>query len=136
MARSSTWPTRFETVDPMKFTVAGLKEIVCGAPNARTGLTTIYAPMGAYIPGTGITLEPKAVRGVVSNGMLCSGKELEVSSDADGILELPGDLPVGAPAAQALSAGEPVIDFEVTPNRADWLGGAGIARDLRAARVG
>src|SRR5688572_24474818 len=117
-------------------TVDGLKEIVCGAPNARTGLTTIYAPMGAYIPGTGITLEPKAVRGVVSNGMLCSGRELEVSSDADGILELPDELAVGTPAAQALSAGEPVIDFEVTPNRADWLGVMGIARDLGAAGVG
>jgi phenylalanyl-tRNA synthetase beta chain len=117
-------------------TVDGVKEIVCGAPNARDGLTTIYAPMGAYIPGTGITLEPRAVRGVVSNGMLCSGKELEVSSDADGILELPGELPVGTPAAQALSAGEPVIDFEVTPNRPDWLGVAGIARDLAATGIG
>jgi phenylalanyl-tRNA synthetase beta chain len=117
-------------------TVDGIKEIVCGAPNARAGLTTIYAPMGAYIPGSGMTLEPRAVRGVVSNGMLCSGRELEVSADADGILELSDDLAVGTPAAQALSAGEPVIDFEVTPNRPDWLGVAGIARDLAATGLG
>ena len=66
----------------------GRKEIVCGAPNARAGLTTIYAPLGAFIPGSGITLEARPVRGVVSNGMLCSGAELEVDADADGILEL------------------------------------------------
>src|SRR5213082_2817064 len=66
----------------------GRKEIVCGAPNARAGLTTIYAPIGTYIPGTGITLEPRPVRGVVSNGMLCSAAELELANDAEGILEL------------------------------------------------
>ena len=117
-------------------TVDGRLEIVCGAPNARAGLTTIYAPLGAYIPGSGITLEPKPVRGVVSHGMLCSAAELEVSTESSGIMELPGDLAVGTPAAQALSAGEPVIDFEVTPNRPDWLGVVGIARDLAAAGIG
>src|ERR1700727_706456 len=80
----------------------GRLEIVCGAPNARAGLTTVYAPIGTFIPGTGITLEPRPVRGVVSNGMLCSAAELEIAEESDGILELPGDLPVGAPAAQAL----------------------------------
>src|SRR5580658_3763256 len=69
-------------------TIDGRKEIVCGAPNARAGLTTIYAPIGAFIPGSGITLEARPVRGVVSNGMLCSGRELEVAEDSDGILEL------------------------------------------------
>ncbi|HEX8232425.1 MAG TPA: phenylalanine--tRNA ligase subunit beta [Caulobacteraceae bacterium] len=117
-------------------TVDGRKEIVCGAPNARPGLTTVYAPIGTYIPGTGITLEPRAVRGVVSNGMLCSAAELEVAEESDGILELPGDLAVGAPVAPALGAADPVIDFEVTPNRPDWLGVEGIARDLAAAGVG
>jgi len=113
----------------------GRKEIVCGAPNARVGLTTIYAPLGTYIPGSGITLEPRAVRGVVSHGMLCSGAELEVASDADGILELDEALAVGTSAAQALGL-EGVIDFEVTPNRPDWLGVAGIARDLAATGLG
>ncbi|WP_421738778.1 phenylalanine--tRNA ligase subunit beta [Caulobacter sp.] len=116
-------------------TVDGMKEIVCGAPNARAGLTTIYAPIGAYVPGLGVTLVEKPVRGVVSNGMLCSASELEAASESDGIMELPDDLAVGTPAATALGL-EAVIDFEVTPNRPDWLGVAGIARDLAAAGVG
>ncbi|HYF23885.1 MAG TPA: phenylalanine--tRNA ligase subunit beta [Caulobacteraceae bacterium] len=116
-------------------TVDGRKEIVCGAPNARAGLTTIYAPIGAYVPGLGVTLVEKPVRGVVSNGMLCSASELELSDESDGILELSDDLPVGAPAAQVFAA-EPAIDFEVTPNRPDWLGVAGIARDLAATGLG
>ena len=110
-------------------TVDGVKEIVCGAPNARSGLTTIYAPIGAF------TLEARPVRGVVSNGMLVSAAELMVAEDADGILELAEDLPVGLGAAAALGL-DAVIDFEVTPNRADWLGVAGVARDLAAAGVG
>jgi len=116
-------------------TVDGRKEIVCGAPNARAGLTTIYAPLGAFVPGSGITLEARPVRGVVSNGMLCSGRELEVADEADGIVELDDSLAVGTPAADAFGL-EAVIDFEVTPNRPDWLGVAGIARDLAAAGLG
>ncbi|WP_297506459.1 phenylalanine--tRNA ligase subunit beta [uncultured Caulobacter sp.] len=116
-------------------TVDGRKEIVCGAPNARAGLTTIYAPIGAYVPGLGVTLVEKPVRGVVSNGMLCSAAELEYATESDGIMELPDSLAVGTPAVDALGL-EAVIDFEVTPNRPDWLGVAGIARDLAAAGVG
>ncbi|GAW42145.1 Phenylalanine--tRNA ligase beta subunit [Brevundimonas sp. SH203] len=116
-------------------TVDGMKEIVCGAPNARAGLTTIYAPIGAYVPGLGVTLVEKPVRGVVSNGMLCSASELELADESDGIQELPPEIPVGTPVAGLFGA-EPVIDFEVTPNRPDWLGVAGIARDLAAASVG
>ncbi|MDP1632426.1 MAG: phenylalanine--tRNA ligase subunit beta [Caulobacter sp.] len=116
-------------------TVDGRKEIVCGAPNARAGLTTIYAPIGSYVPGLGVTLVEKPVRGVVSNGMLCSAAEMETAEESDGILDLSADFPVGLPAAQALGL-ESVIDFEVTPNRPDWLGVAGIARDLSAAGVG
>jgi phenylalanyl-tRNA synthetase beta chain len=113
----------------------GRKEIVCGAPNARVGLTTVYAPIGAYVPGLGVTLVEKPVRGVVSNGMLCSASELETASESDGIMELPDDLAVGTSAAEALGL-EAVIDFEVTPNRPDWLGVVGIARDLAAAGLG
>jgi len=112
----------------------GVKEIVCGAPNARAELYTVYAPIGTYIPGSGITLEPRAMRGVVSNGMLCSAAELQTAEESDGILEL-AELPIGALAAQALGL-EAVIDFEVTPNRPDWLGVAGIARDLAATGLG
>ncbi|MDZ4372168.1 MAG: phenylalanine--tRNA ligase subunit beta [Phenylobacterium sp.] len=113
----------------------GRLEIVCGAPNARAGLTTIYAPIGAYVPGSGVTLEARPVRGVVSNGMLCSGRELEVADDADGIVELSDDLAVGTSAVEAFGL-EAAIDFEVTPNRPDWLGVRGIARDLAAAGLG
>jgi phenylalanyl-tRNA synthetase beta chain len=116
-------------------TVDGLKEIVCGAPNARAGLTTLYAPIGAWVPGLGVTLVEKPVRGVVSNGMLCSASELQLADESDGIQELSPEIPVGTPVA-ALFGAEPVIDFEVTPNRPDWLGVAGIARDLAAAGVG
>jgi phenylalanyl-tRNA synthetase beta chain len=116
-------------------TVDGYKEIVCGAPNARAGLTTIYAPIGAYVPGLDVTLVEKPVRGVISNGMLCSAAELQTAEESDGIMELPGDLAVGLPVAQALGL-EAVIDFEVTPNRPDWLGVAGIARDLAATGIG
>src|SRR5271156_802799 len=73
----------------------GRKEIVCGAANARAGLTTIYAPIRTYVPGSGIALEPRRVRGVVSNGMLCSAAELETAEESDGILELDDSLPVG-----------------------------------------
>lgn len=113
----------------------GRKEIVCGAPNARVGLTTIYAPIGAYVPGLGVTLETKPVRGVVSNGMMCSAKELEIAEESDGILELADDLVVGTSAAEVFGL-EAVIDFEVTPNRSDWLAVQGIARDLAAAGLG
>jgi phenylalanyl-tRNA synthetase beta chain len=116
-------------------TIDGRKEIVCGAPNARAGITVVYAPIGAYVPGLGVTLVEKPVRGVVSNGMLCSESELETAEESNGILELPGELPVGMKVAQALGL-EAVIDFEVTPNRPDWLGVVGIARDLAAAGLG
>jgi len=113
----------------------GRLEIVCGAPNARPGLTTIYAPVGAYVPGLGVTLDTRAVRGVVSNGMLCSAKELEIAEESDGILELSDELAVGTAAAEVFGL-EAVIDFEVTPNRPDWLGVQGVARDLAAAGLG
>src|ERR1700759_2668906 len=95
-------------------TVDGMKEIVWGAPNARAGLPTVYAPIGAYVPGLGVTLVEKPVRGVVSNGMLCSAKELEIAEEGDGILDLSGDFAVGTSAAAAFGL-EAAIDFEVTP---------------------
>ncbi len=117
-------------------TALGDLEIVCGAPNARAGLVTAFAPIGTYVPGLDVTLEAKPVRGVVSNGMLCSGAELELGEESDGILELDPSLKVGTPVAEALGLNDPVIDIEVTPNRPDWLGVYGIARDLAAAGIG
>ncbi len=116
----------------------GTKQIVCGAPNARTGMTAVYAPLGTFIPGLDFALDkkPRKIRGVESHGMMCSVKELEIGEDHDGIIDLEGDFEVGHPAADALGLTDKVIDFEVTPNRPDWLGVLGIARDLAAAGAG
>ena len=111
-------------------------EVVCGAPNARTGLIGVFAGSGSYIPGTGITLKPTEIRGVVSNGMLLSEKEVNLSDDHDAIIELPDDTALGSPAADSLGLSDPVIEIEITPNRGDCLGVRGIARDLAAAGVG
>jgi phenylalanyl-tRNA synthetase beta chain len=116
-------------------TIDGLKEIVCGAPNARAGMKSIYAPIGAFVPGLKLSLVEKPVRGVISNGMMCSASELELSDESDGILDLDQKWPVGTPAAEVFGL-EAVIDFEVTPNRPDWLGVRGIARDLAASGAG
>jgi phenylalanyl-tRNA synthetase beta chain len=119
-------------------TVDGEKQIVCGAPNARAGMTAIYAPLGAYIPGLDFALDkkPRKIRGVESSGMMCSTKELNAGEDHDGIADLDTSIALGTPAAEALGLNDAVIDFEVTPNRPDWLGVKGIARDLAAAGAG
>ena len=119
-------------------TVDGEKQIVCGAPNAREGMTAIYAALGTYIPGLDFTLDkkPRKIRGVESHGMMCSTKELNAGEDHDGIADLDEKWDLGTPAADALGLNDPIIDFEVTPNRPDWLGVVGIARDLAAAGGG
>ncbi|WP_031550145.1 phenylalanine--tRNA ligase subunit beta [Parvularcula oceani] len=114
----------------------GDQQIVCGAPNAREGIKVAYAPVGAYVPGIDTTLTKAKIRGVESFGMLCSAKELEVGEGHDGILELPETAEVGAPVAGILGADDPVIDFEVTPNRPDTNGVDGVACDLAAAGIG
>ncbi len=111
-------------------------EVVCGAPNARTGLKGVFAPVGTQPPNVDFMLEKRKIRGVTSNGMLCSDREMGFSDEHDGIIELPEDAPIGAPIAEVLGLDDPVIDFEVTPNRPDWNGIDGIARDLAAAGLG
>ncbi len=111
-------------------------QVVCGAPNARTGMTGVFAPAGSHIPGTGVDLKPGVIRGVESNGMLCSERELMLSDAHDGIIDLPEDAPVGTPFAAYAGLDDPVIDIAITPNRPDCLGVAGIARDLAAAGLG
>ncbi len=111
-------------------------QVVCGAPNARAGMKGVFAPVGAHIPGTGITLGPATIRGVESRGMLCSEREMMLSDDHEGVIELDPEAPVGAPFAEVAGLDDPVIDIAVTPNRADALGVAGIARDLAAAGLG
>jgi len=111
-------------------------QVVCGAPNARTGLIGVFAPVGAHIPGTDVDLKPGVIRGVDSNGMLCSERELMISDDHDGVIDLPEDAPLGARYIDYANRNDPVIDIAITPNRPDALGVEGIARDLAARGLG
>lgn len=111
-------------------------ELVCGAPNARTGMIGVFAPGGSYIPGTGITLKPTEIRGVTSNGMLLSEREMDISDEHDGIIDLPENTPIGEPAIGILGLDDPIIEIAITPNRGDCLGVRGVARDLAAAGIG
>ena len=113
-----------------------ITQVVCGAPNARTGMKGVFAPSGSFIPGTGLALKASKIRGEDSNGMLCSARELQLGEDHSGIIDLPADTTTGIPAAQALGLDDPVIEIKVTPNRGDCLGVIGIARDLAAAGLG
>ena len=121
-------------------TAAGLRQIICGAPNAREGITVVVAEPGAYVPGIDTTIGVGRIRGVESHGMMCSERELELSDEHEGIIELPSG-EVGEPFAGWLAAHEPhrvdpVIEIGVTPNRPDALGVRGVARDLAARGLG
>ncbi|MEQ1498749.1 MAG: phenylalanine--tRNA ligase subunit beta [Novosphingobium sp.] len=110
-------------------------QVVCGAPNARAGMIGVLGLAGAIVPGGGFELKKSAIRGVESNGMMCSVRELELGDEHDGIIELPADAPVGTPFADYHGA-DPVFDVAITPNRPDCMGVYGIARDLAAAGLG
>jgi phenylalanyl-tRNA synthetase beta chain len=111
-------------------------QVVCGAPNARTGMIGVFSPPGTYIPGKKITLGVGTIRGVESRGMLVSEAEMELSDDHEGIIDLPDDAPVGTPYAAWARLDDPVIEINLTPNRPDCTGVHGIARDLAAADMG
>jgi phenylalanyl-tRNA synthetase beta chain len=111
-------------------------QVVCGAPNARAGLISVFSAPGTYIPGKDITLGIGTIRGVESRGMLCSAAEMKISEDHDGIMELPADAPIGAVYAEWAGLGDPVFEINLTPNRQDCTGVHGIARDLAAADMG
>ncbi|OHV16791.1 phenylalanine--tRNA ligase subunit beta, partial [Methylorubrum extorquens] len=111
-------------------------QVVCGAPNARAGMLSVFAPPGTYVPGKAITLSVGTIRGVESRGMLCSGAELGLGDDHDGILDLPEDAPVGTPYALWAGLDDPVIEINLTPNRSDCTSIHGIARDLAATGLG
>ncbi len=111
-------------------------QVVCGAPNARAGLVTVFSAPGTYIPGKDITIASGVIRGVESAGMLCSAAELGLSGEHDGIMELPADAPVGTAYGVYAGLDDPVIDVALTPNRPDAAGVRGIARDLAAADIG
>jgi phenylalanyl-tRNA synthetase beta chain len=123
---------RLCTVD----TGEGRIRVVCGAANVHAGMKAVLARPGDVIPATGAALKKSAIRGVESEGMLCSAQELSIGEDEEGIIELPVGAPVGEPFAGVLGLDDPVIDVAITPNRGDCLGVRGIARDLAAAGVG
>ncbi len=114
----------------------GPMQVVCGAPNARAGLVGVFGAPGAYVPGSDITLKVAEIRGVVSNGMMCSTRELELGEDHDGIIELPEDAPIGTAYPDYAGLNDPVIDVSITPNKQDCMGVRGIARDLAATGIG
>jgi len=111
-------------------------QVVCGAPNARTGMKGVFSAPGSFIPGKNMTLAIGTIRGVESRGMLLSEAELEMSDDHDGIIDLPDDAPVGTPYAHWAGLDDPVLEMNLTPNRPDCSGVHGIARDLYAADLG
>lgn len=114
----------------------GPVQVVCGAPNARTGMMGIFGPAGATVPSNGMVLKVTAIRGEMSNGMMCSLAELALGDDHDGIAELPEDAPKGESYAAWAGLNDPIIDVAITPNRQDCMGVHGIARDLAAAGLG
>ncbi|EUC00574.1 Phenylalanyl-tRNA synthetase beta chain [Rhizobium sp. CF080] len=111
-------------------------QVVCGAPNARAGLVGAFAQPGTYVPGIDVTLAVGNIRGVESHGMMCSEKELDMSDNHDGIIDLPEDAPVGTPFASYAGLDDPVIEINLTPNRPDCTSIHGIARDLAASGLG
>lgn len=111
-------------------------QVVCGAPNARAGMKGIFAPDGSFIPGTGITLKKGVIRGQESNGMMVSEREMGLSDEHNGIIEVDAKYEIGTAFAEIYNLNDPVIDVAVTPDRADCAGIRGIARDLAAAGLG
>ncbi|MBT7615538.1 MAG: phenylalanine--tRNA ligase subunit beta, partial [Rhodospirillaceae bacterium] len=114
----------------------GEVQVVCGAPNARTGMKGVFAPSGSHIPGTGVDLKESEIRGVASRGMLCSEREMGLSDEHDGIIDLPEDAEIGASYAAMAGLDDPVLDIGLTPDRGDCFSVRGIARDLAAAGLG
>lgn len=117
-------------------TAAGMRQVICGAPNARQGIKVVVAQPGDYIPGTDLTLAVGEIRGVESQAMMCSERELLISDDHDGIIELPADAPVGARYIDYADLNDPMIEIAITPNRPDALAVRGVARDLAARGLG
>ncbi|GLQ05383.1 phenylalanine--tRNA ligase subunit beta [Sneathiella chinensis] len=111
-------------------------QVVCGAPNARTGMKAVFAPSGVYVPGTDLLLKPSKIRGVESNGMLVSEREMGISDEHNGIIDMPEDAEIGASFAVLAGLDDPIVEIAITPNHQDALGVYGIARDLAAAGFG
>lgn len=117
-------------------TINGIQDVVCGANNVKEGMKAVFAPEGSYIPGLSMTLQATKIRGVKSSGMLLSERELSLSDEHDGILELDPKSQIGNNIYDQINKSDPVIEISITPNRSDALGVRGIARDLSAANIG
>ncbi len=115
---------------------SNLYQVICGAPNVKKGMKGIFAKDGMYIPGTDITLKKGKIRGEISEGMLLSERELKLSDDHEGIIDIQGDISNGTDAVTALELNDPIFEIGLTPNRGDCLGVRGIARDLSAKGAG
>jgi phenylalanyl-tRNA synthetase beta chain len=113
-----------------------LLSVVCGAPNARAGMKGVAALPGAFIPGTGITLKAGEIRGVKSEAMMLSAREMGLGDDHSGIVDLPAEAPLGEAYVRWAGLDDPIIEISVTPNRGDALSVHGVARDLAAAGLG
>jgi len=111
-------------------------QVICGAPNAKSGMKAVFAPIGSVIPTSGLKIKKSKILGVESCGMLCSGKELGLSEEADGIIELDADVELGKTVSEIFGLDDPVVEINITPNRGDCLGVYGIARDLCASGLG
>ena len=116
--------------------IKGKFQVVCGAPNAKSGMMAVFAPENSYIPGTKVYLKKSEIRGVESCGMLLSERELGISDEHDGIIELKGDHKIGDPASKIYGFDDPIIEINLTPNRSDCLSVRGVARDLAASGLG
>ena len=119
-----------------EYAVKEIVKVVCGAPNVKLNKKYVFAPSGTYIGGIDYTLKKAVIRDVESNGMLCSEKELEISDDHNGIIELPESINLNENVSNYLGIDDPIIEIEITPNRGDCLGVRGIARDLSAFGLG
>ena len=117
-------------------TETGNIQVVCGAPNARAGMKAVYAPEGSVVPANGMVLKKTKIRDVESNGMMVSFREMDLGDDHEGIIDLPADTPIGTTLSSLFGLDDPVIEINVTPNRADCAGIRGIARDLAAKGLG
>ena len=116
--------------------IDGTFQVVCGAPNAREGMKGIFAPENSFIPGTGVKLKKSTIRGVESCGMLVSEREMGISDEHDGIIEVDSKYSLGKKFIEVFNLDDPIIEINITPNRGDCLSVRGVARDLAAAGLG
>ena len=113
-----------------------LLQVICGAKNARTGLKIAFAPIGSIIPSNKMQIKKAKLAGLESNGMICSGAELNISEESEGIIEIDDNIEIGTKISDVFNIGDPVIEVNITPNRGDCLGIYGIARDLASTGIG